>query len=552
MPAAVERIKKAFEDPLRVAMPSAAWLFLNIQANVDLTGRGNTLSNLLALNPEIMATVALTGLWALLRLPYHRALLVLLTAANIFTGAFRIADRLVPAYLARPFDLYSDTQFFPDLIFLLYTTLPLWRFAAYCLLAVAVLGFAAAAVWLALKTFYSCMGGRSRRPAAAVVTVVWLVCISHLSVGGRAVVAPAALPRVAEEINAILRLGETRHRHLAALRKAAEKSASHLTPLTGLQGGDVYVFFVESYGCTVYKDPRHARLVVPAVRAAARALAANGYVFASSYFQSPAFGGASWLAHGSLASGVAITGQLQYELLLTSSVPPIAEFFNRAGYRTVRVMPGTLWEWPAGEYFRYQQKYYAFDFDYRGPAFGWAPMPDQFVLDSIYRREIKKRDRPPLFIQFVLVSSHAPFDEQPPYISDWSRIGGGAIYRSQEPVRYPVAWPGLKGASKAYASSIVYDLEVLTDFLCRVIDDAALVIVTGDHQPNVKVTGPDQPWSVPVHVVSRNPRLVAPFIRRGFTEGLVPSRPPPHAGIENLFWILLEDFSQGPGSRHPR
>ena len=543
MPAAVKRIKKTFNDLRPAVMPAAAWLFLNVQANLDFTGRGNTLFHLLALSPETMAIVVLTGLWGFLRLPHHRALLMLLTAATLFMGAFRIADQLVPAYLARPFDLYSDTQFFPDLIFLLYTTLPLWRLAAYGLLAATALGFTAMAVWLALNTIYTCLGREPHRRAVAVVTVLWLSCIWLSSVGGRAVFAPSVLSRVAEEIEVILRLDETENRHLAALEKAAKKSALHQKPLTGLKGSDVYVFFVESYGYSVYNDPRQAPLVLPIVRDAARELKANGYVFASSYFKSPAYGGASWLAHGSLASGVAISSQLQYELLLGSSAPPIAEFFNRAGYRTVSVMPGTLWEWPAGEYFRYQQNYYAFDFDYRSPGFGWAPMPDQFVLDNIYRREIKDRRGPPLFIQFVLVSSHAPFNEQPRYIPDWSRIGDGSIYRSQEPLRFPVQWPGLKGASKAYASSIGYDIRVLTDFLCSMIDSAALVIVTGDHQPNVKISGPDQPWSVPVHVVSRNPRLVRPFLRRGFSAGLIPARSPPHAGIESLFWILLEEFS---------
>jgi hypothetical protein len=57
------------------------------------------------------------------------------------------------------------------------------------------------------------------------------------------------------------------------------------------------------------------------------------------------------------------------------------------------------------------------------------------------------------------------------------------------------------------------------------------------------ITGADQPWSVPVHIISRNPDFLKPFIRRGYAPGLIPSQPLPHQGIESLLWILLEDFS---------
>ena len=70
-----------------------------------------------------------------------------------------------------------------------------------------------------------------------------------------------------------------------------------------------------------------------------------------------------------------------------------------------------------------------------------------------------------------------------------------------------------------------------------------IIIILGDHQPTLKITGENQPWSVPVHIISRNPSLVEPFISRGYTPGLIPSQPLPHPGIESLLWGLLEDFS---------
>jgi hypothetical protein len=204
-------------------------------------------------------------------------------------------------------------------------------------------------------------------------------------------------------------------------------------------------------------------------------------------------------------------------------------------------MPGTLWPWSAGQFYKYRKKYYAPDFDYRGPKFGWAPMTDQYVLDFIYRTEIQNRAQP-LFIEFVLISSHAPFNELPRYVPDWSAIGDGSIYHRQKPLKFPTTWPELENASEAYVTSIKYDFQVLVSFLEHLVAGDEMIIIMGDHQPNLKITGESQPWSVPVHVISRNPDFVRPFIKRGYTPGLIPSQDLPHTGIESIFWNLLEEF----------
>jgi hypothetical protein len=101
----------------------------------------------------------------------------------------------------------------------------------------------------------------------------------------------------------------------------------------------------------------------------------------------------------------------------------------------------------------------------------------------------------------------------------------------------------MKNASEAYVTAIKYDFQVLVGFLEHLVAGNAIIIILGDHQPNLKITGENQPWSVPVHVISRNPDFVAPFIKRGYTPGLIPSQPLPHRGIESLLWNLLDDFS---------
>ena len=205
-------------------------------------------------------------------------------------------------------------------------------------------------------------------------------------------------------------------------------------------------------------------------------------------------------------------------------------------------MPANELPWPQGKFFGYQKHYYAQDFDYTGPRFGWSPMSDQYVLETIYRNEIQPR-RQPLFIEFVLISSHAPFNDQPPYLHDWSQIGDGRIYYQEQRVTFPVVWPDLTNATEAYVTATIYEMTVLKSFIEQYVSDNTLIIIMGDHQPNVQITGPDSSWSVPVHVISRNKKFVASFENIGFTPGLIPTQSPPHLGMETFLPYFLRAFS---------
>src|SRR6185436_10940320 len=101
-------------------------------------------------------------------------------------------------------------------------------------------------------------------------------------------------------------------------------------------------------------------------------------------------------------------------------------------------------------------------------------MPDQYVLDFMRRRELEHATRP-LFMQYVLVTSHAPWSDQPQIVPDWSELGDGAIFNRLETVRYPIVWPKFANASEAYARSIRYDFEILAQFIASRIKDDSLI-----------------------------------------------------------------------------
>jgi hypothetical protein len=71
-----------------------------------------------------------------------------------------------------------------------------------------------------------------------------------------------------------------------------------------------------------------------------------------------------------------------------------------------------------------------------------------------------------------------------------------------------------------------------------------LVILLGDHQPPAVVGGELKEWTVPIHVLSRDPDLIAPFIAAGYLEGIVPSQAPPHPGMETFLRSFLAAFDR--------
>ena len=83
--------------------------------------------------------------------------------------------------------------------------------------------------------------------------------------------------------------------------------------------------------------------------------------------------------------------------------------FKRAGWRTVADAgepPGVA---GGQRFYHYDRIYDRRNLGYRGPGFGLPPMPDQYTLAAVHRLELAPRDRPPLFAEVDLISSHAPW-----------------------------------------------------------------------------------------------------------------------------------------------
>lgn len=351
--------------------------------------------------------------------------------------------------------------------------------------------------------------------------------------------------------------------------------------LTGLDGADVLIVFAEAYGAVTLDRPDIAHGLDTHRKQLADAITASGRQVVSARLVSPTFGGASWLAHASLLSGLDMRDPGNYQLLLTTQRPTLVRHFAANGYRTVGWLPGIQLPWPEGAFYGFDRYADAERIGYTSRTFGFWRIPDQASMALIHAQEFGGSfgpAAPPVFdtgrgaasghsnaepappavrvageggaaraprlIVFPTVTTHAPFRALPPYREDWSSLLGAEAFRADEveaAETVPTSW---SNPLPAYLASMRYQFDWLTDYLARYAPANLVTIVIGDHQPIGSVSGPDQPWEVPVHIVTRNPKLLARFEAAGFVAGLHP--PTTALGpIHALTPILIDAFSRG-------
>jgi hypothetical protein len=70
------------------------------------------------------------------------------------------------------------------------------------------------------------------------------------------------------------------------------------------------------------------------------------------------------------------------------------------------------------------------------------------------------------------------------------------------------------------------------------------VVILGDHQPPGFISGEKQPWTVPIHVLSRDADLLQPFAALGYAEGPLPPRGGEVKGMESFLGDFLRGYAQ--------
>ncbi|MGC1887010.1 MAG: hypothetical protein WA709_13090 [Stellaceae bacterium] len=477
------------------------------------------------------------------RLVARRGFAFVLALLLVGAALLNLADAATPSLLGRDLNLYWDLQHFPSLFGLARDSAGWWSASvAGGLLVAAVSLLIAGAYWI-WRMVLASLADRRIAIGAAVLLGVALDITSFLPAEQRPLATGLGSDIVRQA--AVFERGWRADAEAGVpLPTALASSGPPGSNLAGLKRRDVYLVYIESYGTTVFDTSEFRSALRGPLADFEAALREAGYTIASNRLVSPTFGGGSWLAHATLASGVRLDDPVLYSQLFRSRRKLLPGYLKDAGWHAIEIMPGIKEPAPEARAWGFDRDVYAAELGYHGPSFGWFVIPDQFTLERAAEIREALGSETPVFTQIVLVSSHIPFSPVPPYLADWRDAGAFTTVPAAawEEILRPPDWAVL---APGYLKSLQYDFAVLGDWLAKHLTGNGLVILLGDHQPPAVVGGELQQWTVPVHVLSRDPDLIAPFISAGYVAGLVPPPPtPPAKGMETFLPSFLAGFDR--------
>ncbi len=486
------------------------------------------------LSIELAAVVLALAFAAARSGPPSRRVLAGLAIAFTVLALGRYAEVTARELYGRPINLYYDAPHVPRVVAMFAETAPLWlTLAVFAGAAIGLVAIYALARWAWARVGAVLASPRSR---GAIALAAVGACAAYPFAGG-GFAAPVSA--------SFVRQGALLAQALGGNGPDLGASPDFAGDLGRVQGADVFVVFIESYGAASYDRPALAPRVAAGRAALAAAAAASGRAIASAFVESPTFGGASWLAHASLLSGIEVRDGDTYNLLTTQRRDTLVHAFARTGYRTIALMPGLRQDWREGvALYGFDAVYDAGRLDYRGPAFGWWRIPDQYALGKLDRVEVAQPARQPLFVFFPTITSHAPFRPMPPYQPDWARLLSDDPYDAAVAQALQSERTEWKDLDPAYADAIGYALASLAGYLRERPGADFVLIVLGDHQPPAGVAGERPTWDVPVHVIASRRAIVDELVASGFTDGVEPRRTP-IGRTHVLTPLLLRAFGSG-------
>jgi hypothetical protein len=504
------------------------------------------------LNSELILFLALwhvTGHWLRQRPALRRAAAALLLLLYLFTWLYYLYESSVIALWQLEPNFYSQWQLGRD-------SLPLLREALRVTPALAV-GAALAVVAFCLlcggllrATLRQAPGiGRFSRRALALLALIAAIqiAIPHPSAAAPERVVSSVTRKTAANIGRSARL---RH-DILAFHQALAASSRDYTHYTLTEPPDIYLIFVESYGALMAtRSPFRERWPAISDRLEQQ-LSAAGWHSATTLSDAPTWGGGSWLSYSSTLLGLRIETHPEYlalqETFREERYPDLAWWLQKQGYDytffssiTTR-MPHEREE--ADRAFFGMDRWLQFaDFGYDGPLYGWGPAPpDQYVLHAL--RELVPPDpagTPRLFVG-ITQNSHYPWDPHPERVADWRSLNNPAL-PDPPPDRRATVYSELK--QRNYLRAIEYQMEVLAEWILETPSaENALYVLVGDHQPQ-QISSRRDGFATPVHIISRDAALIAPFLAHDFTPGLAftaqaGQAPTPAWRHEGLYSLLV-------------
>lgn len=496
------------------------------------------------LSIELACVLLILAAWLRVRASVPRPVLVVLAVLFVFGALGRYAEVTAPALYGREVNLYWDMPHLGSVAAML------TRVASPWLLFAGTVGVVAGFALLYFGAFWSWLRVANALQSSRVRLIVSVAAVGVI-IGFTRENLAAERPEIPWfSMPIAMTYGEQVAKVGAALM---ERGTMHQLPpspklestLSRLQGSDVIVVFIESYGRVAYDNRDFFETFAPARSELAAAARDTGRAIASGFVVSPTFGGGSWLAHLSFLSGIEMRDAGQAQLLMTQARRTLGNALAEHGYRRVGLMPGLKAAWPEGVFYGFDQIYDDAALGYDGPAFGWWRIPDQFSLAKLDALERTSSDRKPLFVVFPTINTHTPFIPVPPYQADWSRMLSATPFDAA-PLRHSLSqepnWDDLSGS---YKGAVSYTLETLAGYVRSHAHDDFVMIILGDHQPPAMVSGTNASWDVPVHVITSKPALMDALKGCGLVPGMIPA--PQAIGPMNQLGLSLLYAAEEPG-----
>jgi phosphatidylglycerophosphate synthase len=469
-------------------------------------------------------------------------LFFLLTLVKILNAAFYLE-------IGRPFNPVFGWFDIPPAVGVVRDTIGATR--TNIALAALGLGIILLAVAITAATIHlTTVAARHRRDTVrglAALTVAWALCagLSLQLVPGSPVASTSDASLAVAQVRGTQAAFRDERRFEQVLHRAdPEASIPASDLLTGLRGKDVVIAFVESYGQAAVQGTKFSPGVDAALRQDTASLTRAGWSAQSAWLNSPGFGGVSQLAHSTLQSGLWVNTELRYAKLVASHRFTLSDAFDKAGWRTVSDSPENDPIWPPGtSFYHFDELYNRYNVGYRGPAFSYATMPDQYIMSAFQRRELGPGHKP-VMAEIDLVSSHYPWAPLPTMVP-WNKVGNGSIFDPM-PGRGQTRLSVLSSASKerrAFSTSIQYTLHVLTSWVTELNDPNLVLILLGDEQPAAPVTGPNASHKVVASIIARNPSVFRQISSWHWQDGLLPGPSAPLEPMDAFRNQFLGSFS---------
>jgi len=490
-----------------------------------------------AVVPQARLAPELVGIWLLVLwlaarpTAPSRSSLWWLSALVLLLVLGRYADVTAPSLFGRPISLYWDVPQIPRFLWVSARDHPWWVSASALAVVLGLGGLLLTVIRWSLSTLLHSLAPRALRSVWAwgITFGVTVLAAAHLAwvPGAGRWVSNAVLPTYVQQLRLLVDAhlpGRLRHA-LPSLTPVEDALGTHGAQVfAGLGQRDVTFIFLESFGAALYEHPQIQPATEASRQALQEAVSASGRHVVSGFFRSPVIGGASDLAHLSLLSGVDLSDPRRHDLLLTTRRPTLMHAFRQAGYETFGLYHAVSWPWP-------EHVHYGFDhfvdgpaLRYEGPPITFWKIPDQIALARFEQAHPRTSQSRPRVLFFPTITSHFPFHPVPPYQPDWQQVLSTTPFEPEElqaALDQPMNWFDMRSH---YVSAVNYVYRWLAGHLEQAEPRETVYVLIGDHQPTANVTGEGAPWDVPVHIVSRDIKLLERFKTQGFSDGLWPDR----------------------------